>query len=107
MEPAAPRPARHQRHRDNTPAENPQVYWRRVLFYSLMDHLIIEIKDQMVIPKAHFVAQSLIPMQLPHLLGKEVELFEAFEEDLTSLADLQGEIRRWTHRCVTSLNVHN
>ena len=41
--PSKPRTAGRQQHRDNVPADTPEEYWRRSVYYPLLDHIVNEI----------------------------------------------------------------
>ena len=41
--PSKPRTAGRQQNRDNVPADTPEEYWRRSVYYPLLDHIVNEI----------------------------------------------------------------
>jgi DNA-nicking Smr family endonuclease len=42
--PSKPRTAGRQQNRDNVPADTPKEYWRRSVYYPLLDHIAIELE---------------------------------------------------------------
>ena len=44
IEPSLPRRCGRQKHRDNTPADEPVTYYRRCISIPLVDHLLIELE---------------------------------------------------------------
>ena len=74
--PSKPRTAGRQQHRDNVPADTPEEYWRRSVYYSLLDHIANELETRLVVPKVRFLAQYLIPSKLVSLTPKrELQVF--------------------------------
>ena len=69
--PSKPRTAGRQQHRDNVPADTPEEYWRRSVYYPLLDHIANELETRLVVPKDRFLVQYLIPSKLPSLHPKE------------------------------------
>ena len=67
-----------------------------------MKHLMTETNDQLVTPKAKFVAQNLIFRHLTQLDGRKEELYNAFEDDMASLVSFHREIKRWRVRLESS-----
>lgn len=100
VQPSKPRTAGRQQHRTNTPADTPEQYWRRSLFYPLLDHMANEIEERIIVPKDRFLAQYLIPSRL-NLLTPDMEasVFAPFAADLSEgkLATSRTELVRW--RC--------
>jgi hypothetical protein len=68
--PSKPRTAGRQQHRDNVPADTPEEYWRRSVYYPLLDHIANELETRLVVPKDRFLVQYLIPSK-PSLHPKE------------------------------------
>lgn len=60
----SPRNAQRQRHRVNVLADNVPQYYRRAVFYPLLDHLVAEFTDSLFLQKSRFHAQALIPSRL-------------------------------------------
>ena len=68
IEPSVPRISAIQHNRANVPAVTPQQYWYRVLYLSLVDHLIQKLNDRLFNHNDQFpVGQYLIPTQLGSL----------------------------------------
>ena len=61
IEPTKPRTTGRQMHRDNLPGDTPKLYWKRSVFYPLLDLLATEIESRIITPKDRFLAQYLIP----------------------------------------------
>ena len=59
-----PKTAGRQQHRDNVSADAPEEYWRRSVYYPLLDHIANEHETRLVVPKDRFLAQYLIPSKL-------------------------------------------
>jgi hypothetical protein len=49
------------------PADTPEEYWRRSVYYPLLDHIANELETRLVVPKDRFLAQYLIPSKLASL----------------------------------------
>ncbi|KAJ8309110.1 LOW QUALITY PROTEIN: hypothetical protein KUTeg_013984 [Tegillarca granosa] len=67
VQPSKPRTAGRQQHRNNMPADTPEQYWRRSVFYPMLNHMANEIEERIVVPKDRFLAQYLIPSRLNSL----------------------------------------
>ena len=67
-----PRTSGTQRHRDSVPGDTPKLYWKRSVFFPLLDHLASETESRIITPKDRFLVQYLIPSKL-HLLTPEKE----------------------------------
>lgn len=98
IEPTKPRTAGRQMHRDNLPGDTPELYWKRSVFYPLLDHLATEIESRIITPKDRFLAQYLIPSKL-HLLTpeKEATVFMPFAGDLPdkNFQAYKNELLKW------------
>lgn len=76
VEPSKPKMAERHTHRNNIPADTPEQYWRRSIFYPLLDHIVNEIEERIVVPQDRFLAQILVPFRLASLTKeKEPEVF--------------------------------
>ena len=95
---ALPRTAGRQQHRDNVPADTPEEYWRRSVYYPLLDHIANELETRLVVPKDRFLAQYLIPSKLASLTPeRELQVFMPFAGDLpdNNFAAYKTEMVRW------------
>jgi hypothetical protein len=65
------------------PADTPEEYWRRSVYYPLLDHIANELETRLVVPKDRFLAQYLIPSKLASLIPeRELQVFMPFAGDL-------------------------
>jgi hypothetical protein len=84
---------------DNVPADTPEEYWKRLMFYPLFDHIANEIEARLVVPKELFLAQNLIHFSKLASLNPEKELhdFMPLTGDLPdkSFAVYRTELIRW------------
>ena len=93
-----PRTAGRQQHRDNVPADTPEEYWRRSVYYPLLDHIANEHETRLVVPKDQFLAQYHIPSKLASLTPeRELQVFMPFPGDLpvNNCAAYKAEMVRW------------
>jgi hypothetical protein len=82
--PSKPRTAGRKQHRDNVPADTPEEYWRRSVYYPLLDHIANELETRLVVPKDRFLTQYLIPSKLTSLTPeRELQVFMPFAGDLS------------------------
>lgn len=65
IEPSIPRIARIQRFRANTPADDPEEYYRRVVFIPFLDHVISSIVDR-------FNETNQTAMMIRSLVGRDI-----------------------------------
>ena len=96
--PSKPRTAGRQQNRDNVPADTPEEYWRRSVYYPLLDHIANELETRLVVPKDRFLAQYLIPSKLASLTPeRELQVFMPFAGDLpdNNFAAYNAEMVRW------------
>ena len=96
--PSKPRTAGRQQNRDNVPADTPEEYWRRSVYYPLLDHIANELETRLVVPKDRFLAQYLIPSKLASLTPeRELQVFMPFAGDLpdNNFAAYKAEMVRW------------
>jgi hypothetical protein len=57
-------------------ADTPEEYWRRSVYYPLLDHIANELETRLIIPKDRFLAQYLIPSKLASLTPeRELQVF--------------------------------
>ena len=93
-----PRTAGRQQNRDNVPADTPEEYWRRSVYYPLLDHIANELETRLVVPKDRFLAQYLIPSKLASLTPEtELQVVMPFAGDLpdNNFAAYKAEMVRW------------
>jgi hypothetical protein len=96
--PSKPRTAGRQQHRDNVPADTQEEYWRRSVYYPLLDHIVNELETRLVVPKDRFLAQYLILSKLASLTPeRELQVFMPFAGDLpdNKFAAYKAEMVRW------------
>jgi len=99
--PSMPRLCKRQRNRDNTPAENPAEYNRRIVAIPILDHLIAELN--MRFSSLHQKAMqglSLIPSILVNLTPAEgkktlLEAVNLYQDDLPSIGSIKSEVHNW------------
>jgi hypothetical protein len=80
------------------PADTPEEYWRRSIYYPLLDHITNELETRLVVPKDRFLAQYLIPSKLASLTPKrELQVFMPFAGNLpdNNFATYKAEMVRW------------
>jgi hypothetical protein len=91
--PSKPRTAGRQQNRDNVPADTPEEYWRRSVYYPLLDHIANELETRLVVPKDRFLVQYLIPSKLASLTPeRELQVFMPFCKSVYSLVKVQGNL---------------
>ena len=110
--PSIPRRCGRQRHRDNTPAEDPATCYRRTITIPLVDHLLSEM-EQRFTPhqKIALLGFSLIPSPLVTLPQPEVKenlakLVAQYKGDLPSPASVGSQIHSWKIKWQTELQEH-
>jgi Mlc titration factor MtfA (ptsG expression regulator) len=65
------------------PADTPEEYWRRSVYYPLLDHIANELETRLVVPKDRFLAQYFIPSKLASLTSeRELQVCMPFAGDL-------------------------
>ena len=96
IEPRIPRTAGRQQHRVNIPAETPEMYWQRAVYFPLVDHLVQELADRLLSQEDHFLGQYLAPAKLNAFnSGVQGKLYETYKTDLSEKKDFDNEILRW------------
>ena len=85
-----PRQAMRQRNRNNVPAETPRQYWKRVLFYPLLDHVCLQSAPRY---SARFLLVSSELQEMPANMA--TMLLENFDLPAESQESLQVELDRW------------
>jgi hypothetical protein len=76
------------------PADTPEEYWRRSVYYSLLDHIANELETRLVVPKVRFLAQYLIPSKLVSLTPKrELQVFMPLPHN--NFSAYKAEMVRW------------
>ena len=103
IEPRIPRTAGREQHRVNIPAETPEMYWQRVVYFPLVDHLVQEQTDRLLSQEDRFLGQYLVPAKLKAFnSGVQGKLYETYKTDLSEKKDFDNEILRW--QAVVSFN---
>ena len=74
------------------PADTPEEYWRRSVYYPLLDHIANELETRLVVPKDLFLAQYLIPSKLASLLTMPVTSATA-ERSFSALKRIKTYLR--------------
>ena len=96
IEPRIPRTAGRQQHRVNIPAETPEMYWQRAVYFPLVDHLVQELTDRLLSQEDRFLGQYLVPAKLNAFnSGVQGKLYETYKTDLSEKKDFDNEILRW------------
>ena len=85
-----PRQAMRQRNRNNVPAETPRQYWKRALFYPLLDHVCLQSAPRY---SAQFLLVSSELQDMPANMA--TMLLENFDLPAESQESLQMELDRW------------
>jgi len=68
-----------QRNRANPYVADTKDYWRIILYYQFLDHLLSELRDRLVKNEDRFLAQLLIPINLNKLTqGDELHIYDAY-----------------------------
>jgi hypothetical protein len=82
-------------------SDTPEEYWRRSVYYPLLDHIANELETRLVVPKDRFLVQYLIPAKLASLTPeRELQVFMPFAGDLpnNNFAVYEAEMVMW--KCV-------
>ena len=96
IEPRIPLTAGRQQHRVNIPAETPEMYWQRAVYFPLVDHLVQELTDRLLSQEDRFLGQYLVPAKLNAFnSGVQGKLYETYKTDLSEKKDFDNEILRW------------
>jgi hypothetical protein len=80
------------------PADTPEEYWRRSVYYPLLDHIDNELETRLVVPKDRFLAQYLIPSKLASFTPeRELQVYMPFASDLpnNNCAAYEAEMVMW------------
>uniref|UniRef100_K7E066 52 kDa repressor of the inhibitor of the protein kinase-like n=1 Tax=Monodelphis domestica TaxID=13616 RepID=K7E066_MONDO len=74
--------------------------YRTSLFVPFLDHVIAELREQLLECSPRFLAQLLVPDRLPLLEGEgtEAELYDAFQGDIPDSDHFHEELQRWRAR---------
>ncbi|XP_068742056.1 52 kDa repressor of the inhibitor of the protein kinase-like [Montipora capricornis] len=95
-EPSIPLTSGRQQHRVNIPAETPDMYWQRAVYFPLVDHLVQELTDRLLSQEDRFLGQYLFPAKLNAFnSGVQGKLYETYKTDLSEKKDFDNEILRW------------
>ena len=96
--PSAPRIARRQQHRANTPAESPFEYWRLNVFLPFIDHLISQLVDRLLKPLPRMKAQLILPKFVNSLGTADWEdIKKEYGPLLPSPLTVDAELELWKH----------
>ena len=79
-----PRRAGRQQHRANVCADNASDYWRRAQYYTFLDHLLMELRERLVVAQPGFQASHLLPVKVIRNRPTDAmlaEIFEAYRSD--------------------------
>lgn len=102
IEPSCPERVGRQQNRANVPANSVSDYWRRVLYYVLLDHRINELQQRLIVTEPRFQAKWLLPSQATKNQitdAKVAELFTAYRTDIPGdLNFFKTEVDRWVIR---------
>ncbi|CAC5416033.1 unnamed protein product [Mytilus coruscus] len=102
IEPSCPRQVGRQQNRANVPVDSASDYWRRVLYYVFLDHLINELQQRLIVTEPRFQANCLLPSQATKNQitdAKVDELFTAYRTDIPGDLDFfKTEVDRWIIR---------
>ena len=73
------------------------MYWRRAVYFPLVDHLVQELNDRLLLQENRFLGQYLVPAKLNAFnSGLQVDkLYETYKTDLSEKRDFDNEILRW------------
>jgi hypothetical protein len=72
--PAIPRRTGRQINRTGHPADNPNQFWQRSMYYQFMDYYITELTARLLENGGRYQAQYLIPMNLPRITPDTVDV---------------------------------
>ncbi|XP_062594197.1 zinc finger MYM-type protein 1-like [Saccostrea cucullata] len=97
VEPTMPRRAGRQQNRANIPAVTPSEYWRKVLFYVFIDHLVQQLEDRLLGAEQRFQAFFLLPSKIQGLTNEKVlSIFDTFKTDVVgNVETFRAEVERW------------
>jgi hypothetical protein len=93
--PSKPRTAGRQQNRDNVPADTPEEYWRRSVYYPLLDHIANELETRLVVPKDGFWLNTSSLQNLPPLHPKENFRFVCHLQVTCPITILQHMKQKW------------
>ena len=92
-----PRQAMHQR--NNVPADTPRQYWKRALFYPMLDHVCLEMDDRLLQSAHRYSAQFLVVSKLQDMpANMATMLLDNFDLPAEPQESLQMELDRWAVR---------
>ena len=97
VEPSIPRQCKRQSNQDNTPAEDSEAYYRRILTIPFLDHLIVEMKSRFSDTQRKAVlGLSLVPSAMENdWKQKSLELAQFYHTDLPDPDSLNVELQLW------------
>ena len=86
----------------NIPAETPEMYWQRAVYFPLVDHLVQELTDRLLSQEDRFLGQYLLPAKLNAFnSGVQDKLYETYKTDLSEKKDFDNENLRWQTKKVS------
>lgn len=110
--PALPRRCGRQRHRDNTPADEPVTYYRRCISVPLVDHLVVELERRfsphhcIALLGLCLVPSALVTLPDQDVKGNLAKLVEQYEEDLPSPASVSSQLHSWKIKWQEQMRQH-
>ena len=82
-----------------------EMYWKRAVYFPLVDHLLQERYDRLQSQENCFLGQYLVPAKLNALnSGVQDKLYETHKTDLSENRDFDNEILRWQTKWPHSWN---
>ena len=82
-----------------------EMYWKRAVYFPLVDHLLQERYDRLQSQENCFLGQYLVPAKLNALnSGVQDKLYETHKTDLSENRDFDNEILRWQAKWPHSWN---
>ena len=95
-------------YRSTMPSSTPEEYWRRSLYYPLLDHLIEEIQSRLLSAdlERYCSVQHLLPSNASHLDEVKInEIYQAYSADLPCEAHFSQEVQRWKMKWSQSVSI--
>lgn len=98
-----PRTCKKQTTRENTPAGNPEEYFKRTIFLPLVDHIIVQIEARFNEKFASILPlEGLIPTNLSKYTDNEIikasQLYDKFINETSSDLMLKSELTLWRNK---------
>ncbi|XP_075037461.1 52 kDa repressor of the inhibitor of the protein kinase-like [Mixophyes fleayi] len=100
--PSLPRTCGRQTNRNNTSAENPEIYYRRVITIPYLDYLIVELDmrfsdHQTKAMKALTIIPSILVTDIENYSQVQNTFTDMYEDDLPSPRTFHAELLLWKH----------